>query len=226
VVVDQHAVADRVPRQMDLAHRGGRHAVDEGARIDAEIARAHVHVVHVEQQAAAGPFDDRGQEFPLGEMRVLERHVGGHVLDEQARPEEVLRLAHLRGQVLDGFVGEGQRQQVVEMFAAGVAPAGVFGHQRGLEAADRAAHALQVIAVEAVGGAEAEPDAVQAQRVVSSRALPRAHRRAAIVVVGLGVRFDPHYRWTRGDGVVVNGPEADPGASRNRPQRHTSGFEA
>ena len=93
-------------------------------------------------------------------------------------PEEILRLATWRASSCDGFLGVGQRQQVVEIFAAGVAPAGVLGNQRGFETRDGALHARQVLAVDAVGRTQAESHAVQAERVVSARALAaRAPRR-------------------------------------------------
>ena len=68
-----------------------------------------------------------------------------------------------------------------------------------------------------------KPDAVQAQRIVSARALERAHRGAAFVEIVFGVRFDPADRRTLGDErLMMNGPKADPGACRNRPKAHTS----
>jgi len=109
------------------------------------------------------------------------------------------------------------------VFAAGVAPAGVFGHQRGLEARDGRLDALQVFAVDAVGGAEAQAHAVQAERVVSPGAQQGVHRRAAFMEVVLGMRLDEaHGRALRGQLIVVHGPETDPGARRNRPQWYTS----
>ena len=85
---------------------------------------------------------------------MFERHVGRDVLDEQLRAEKVLRFADLAREQFDGFFGVWQRQQVVEEFAAGVAPAGVLGHQRGFEARDGVFHARQVLAIDAVGGAQ------------------------------------------------------------------------
>ena len=56
---------------------------------------------------------------------------------------------------------------------------------------DGALHAREMLAIDAVGGAQAKADAVQAERVVSAGALERAHRGAAFVKIVLGVRFDP-----------------------------------
>ena len=122
---------------------------------------------------------------------MLERHVGRHVLDEQRLAEEILGFADLARQQFHGFVGVGQRQQIVEILAAGVAPAGVLGNQRGFEAGDGALHAREVLAIDAVGGPQSKPDAMQAEWVVSARALERARRRAALVKIVFGVRFDP-----------------------------------
>ncbi len=92
-------------------------------------------------------------------------------------PEEILGFADLAREQFHGFFGVGQRQQVVEELAAGVAPAGVLGYQRGFKAGDGALHAGEVLAIDAVGGSQSKADAMQAERVVSAGTLERAHRR-------------------------------------------------
>jgi hypothetical protein len=102
----------------------------------------------------------------------------------------------------------------------------MFGNQSRLESADRVSHPRQVLTVDAIGGAQPQSDAVQAQRVVSPGAFERARRRAIVKVV-FGVRFDPaDGRTLCEQRFVMDEPEADPGACRNRPQRHTSLIEA
>ena len=71
-------------------------------------------------------------------------------------PERVLGFADLAREQLDGFIGVRQRQQIVEKLAARVTPAGVFGDERGFEARDGAFHAREVLAIDAVGGAQAQ----------------------------------------------------------------------
>ena len=129
-------------------------------------------------------------------MRMLERDVRGDVLYEQLAPEEILCLRDLSSEDISGFRREWQRQQVVEPFAARVSPAGVLGHERGFETADRASHSRQMLTIDALGGAEPEPDAVQRQRVVSASTLERDYRRTALVEIIFGVRLDPTDRGT------------------------------
>ena len=80
------------------------------------------------------------REAAVGEVRT-------QVLDQDLPAKDVLHLPHARREQLDGLLRVGQRQQVVEMLAAGVAPAGVLAHQRGLEAVDGTLHARQVLAI-------------------------------------------------------------------------------
>ncbi len=95
--------------------------------------------------SSSSPQPDRStsaaQELPLGQLRRREGKVGAEVLDQDLAAEHVLHLAHPGREVLDGFLGLRQRQQVVEVFAARVTPAGVLADERGLEALDGAFHA-------------------------------------------------------------------------------------
>jgi hypothetical protein len=54
---------------------------------------------------------------------MFEGHVGRHILYEQPHPQEILGLRDLPRKQFDGFTGVRQRQQIVEMFAAGMPPA-------------------------------------------------------------------------------------------------------
>ena len=74
--------------------------------------------------------------------------VGTEVLDQDLATEEVLHVAHAGREMLDGFLGVRQRQQVVEMLATRVTPAGVLAHERRLKALDRAFHARKVGRIE------------------------------------------------------------------------------
>src|SRR6188768_1689722 len=70
VIIDEHAAVVGVPGEMDLLHDAARQAGNEGARIESEIARTDVYVIHVEQQPAATRLRDGGEKIPFGEMRV------------------------------------------------------------------------------------------------------------------------------------------------------------
>ena len=121
---------------------------------------------------------------------MLERDVGGDVLDEQLHAEEILGFATWRASssTASSVAGSGSRslkysppawpQQACSETSA--------GSKRRIARL----HPRQVLAVDAVGRTQTEPDAVQAQRVVRAGALQRAHRGAAIVKIVFGVRLD------------------------------------
>src|SRR6187401_329703 len=68
MVIDEEVATTGVAGEMDFTDAIERQAFDELVRVEAEILRAHVHVVDVEQQPAAGRLRDRPQEFPLFQM--------------------------------------------------------------------------------------------------------------------------------------------------------------
>ena len=222
MVVDQQLVLADAPScmtgEMDLVDRVRRDLGQECVEVQPEVVRVHVRVVDVEQQPATRTLDDRGQKRAFGQGRVLERDVGAQVLDQHLATEEVLQLAHARRQVLDGLLGVGQRQQVVEMLAVDVGPASVFADEVRLETTHGVSHPAQVLAVERVRRAEAQPDSVQAQRVGRANTLECAHRGPAVVEVVFGVGFQPaDVGHSVQDCLVVRRSQADPGARRNRP---------
>src|SRR5215213_3029990 len=109
--------------------------------------------------------------------------------------------------------GLGQRQQVVEMHAVAVTPAGMFADEGGLEAVHRRTDPSQVISVEIVHGTEAEPDAVQAKRIVLACTQQRAHAGAAVVEVVFGMRLEPADRGSLDRHLaVMDRTKTDPGA--------------
>src|SRR5215469_18512599 len=78
MVVDQDLlpvdVVDAVAREMELADRPSRQRRQIGFAVEAEIAAAHMDVVDVAKQAAAGAGRERGQEGGLldGGMAVAQ----------------------------------------------------------------------------------------------------------------------------------------------------------
>jgi hypothetical protein len=80
-----------------------------------------------------------------------------------------------------------------------------------------------MLAIEAVDGSETETHSMQTQWIVSAGALEGVNRRAAIVEIVFGMRFDPaDCRTLVEQRLVMNSPETDSGASRNRTQGLTS----
>ncbi len=66
--------------EVELDDAVGGNTVEEGQRVVAVIERAHVDVVDVKQQPAAGAPRQLGDEFPLRHLGAVELHVRGHVL--------------------------------------------------------------------------------------------------------------------------------------------------
>ena len=115
-------------------------------------------------------------------------------------------------------VGEGQ--EIVEVLAFEAAPARMLRDECWGEAIDGASDPREVRSVERIVGTESQPDTVQAQWVGLPRAFQRAHVRAAIVKVVLGVNFDPaHPRLLTQHRLMVRGAQPDPGTSQDRAAR-------
>src|SRR5687768_3024258 len=223
VRVDQDLAAvkavDRMSRQMDFAHVRGRNAGDEGARIEAVIARAHVYVVDVEQQAAPRFARERNQEVRLGHLRDRELEIARHVLEQHLPAERVLELRYPAREVSKRLGGVRERQQVVEVYAADRAPADMLGDGTRRDAIDQALEPAQVIAVELVNAAERKPNPMQRERVELPETRQVVELCAAISKIVLAVRLEPTHARTFGQQrLVMDGPQADPGGYRDRPR--------
>ena len=151
-----------------------RHRIDEGARIVAVVDRVDVDVVDVEQQVAVGLGQHRVDEVDFAQ-RLVGRGVVADVLDRDAPPERILHLRDADGHVLDGFVGERQRQQVVEM-AAGAAVAQVFAVEGDVVAIQELARLAHERHVQRVGPAQRQRQPV-AIRVDDATTVSRVSRR-------------------------------------------------
>src|SRR5215472_14548261 len=68
VIVDQDIdiFGSVMTGKMDLADRLDRQRIEIGDRIEPEIPRANVDVVHITEDAAAGPANNLGQKLRLG----------------------------------------------------------------------------------------------------------------------------------------------------------------
>ena len=61
-----------------------------GVWVEAVVARAHVDIVDVEQEPAAGAPRERGQELPFGDRRTAVFEITRDVFDEDAAAEILL----------------------------------------------------------------------------------------------------------------------------------------
>ena len=183
VRIDAHLApvngADAVPGEVHLLHRTPRNAVEIAARVEAMIHRVDVDVVHVEQQAAARFVRERGQEIPFG--RCAERvnsQIARDVLDEDLAAEKILHLPHAIAHVPQRFFGVGQRQQIVREAPADGAPQRCSDTSMRLEVAHESRDLREMRAIERIGRADGEPDAMQAQRIVLAHLAEHARQRA------------------------------------------------
>src|SRR5262245_20178566 len=96
--------------------------------VEAVVEGAHVHVVDVEQDEAAGATGDLRQAVPLREIRFAVGEIAGDILEDEWTLEEILYDPHSGGYVLDRLLGIGKRQQIVCILAAYPGPAQVVGH--------------------------------------------------------------------------------------------------
>jgi hypothetical protein len=86
VRVDEAWTARVESRQVDLGDGIGRHRRDIGVRIETVVDGVHVDIVDVEEQLAARPSRDGGDEFPFGQRRIVEGDVRRDVFDGDLAP--------------------------------------------------------------------------------------------------------------------------------------------
>src|SRR6266568_8205099 len=91
----------RVAGEMDLADGLGRKRGEVRGGVPAVIAGAHINVVHVAQNAAAGALCDLSKEFPFRDRRMPELQIGGRFLDEQVPLEINLDLFEVPAHALE-----------------------------------------------------------------------------------------------------------------------------
>ena len=136
---------------MDLRDGVAGNRVQVRPRIETVVHRVDVDVVDVEEELAAAAPGDCGHEVPFGHRVGLEAQIRRDVLDEKRPPEGGLHRVDAIAHQREGLVGEGQRQQVVEVTAIDATPAQVLGYGRGLDAGDEPLQAREVYGVERVG---------------------------------------------------------------------------
>src|SRR5712664_480161 len=183
VVRVQHVAAVvAVAGQVELADAVHWNSGQVSVGIEAVVARAHVDVVHVEEEAAVGLPRDPGQELPFGHGGRGVFDVAGDVLEEDLTAEHILDLPHARDHVRECFLGVRKRQQVVNVPAGVAAPAEVVRDVRWLDAVGQLAHALEQAVIERIDRTDGERDAVQDHRNVAAHLLE--HRGGAPAEIG------------------------------------------
>src|SRR6185295_1911398 len=91
--------------KMELPDMPACNAVDVGERIPAVVRTAHVDIVDVEEDAAAGALGKGVQKLGLGHLRAAVLDVRRRVLEQDAAPEKLLHLRHSYSDVREGFLG-------------------------------------------------------------------------------------------------------------------------
>src|SRR5882724_10586454 len=191
VGVEQMRPFVAVAGEVNLTHAIRWHREDISLGVEAVIDRAHVDVVHVEEDPAVGPFGDRCEKLPLGHRRVREAEVARDVLEEDLLPESVLHRLHPLDDVLERLLGVRQREQVVRVVTANAAPAEVIGHPRGCDAIDERTQRVEVPVAQRIGRAERQGHPVQDHRTARARSLEHGQRPAAVDHEVLRDRLEP-----------------------------------
>src|SRR5262249_27693301 len=123
VIIDEDGVAfylvGRVAREMDLGDRAFGQRIEVGVRILVEVAAAHINVVDVEQDAAAGTPRQLAKELGLGDGRVPEAQIARWIFHEDAAGEHVLHAGNTRAHRVQGTSVEWQWQQMIEIRTEG-----------------------------------------------------------------------------------------------------------
>lgn len=121
-------------------------------------------IVDVQQQVAIGLFQHRIDEVGF-RHRLVGGRVVGDVLHRDAPTQRILRLADARGDMVHGFLGEGDRHQVVQMSVVG-AVAQVLAVQDDVVLVEEAARAGEEGVVQRGYAAERQRQSVAGQRVL------------------------------------------------------------
>src|SRR5262245_9856973 len=127
--------------------RGGK-GVEVRSGIAAQVARAHINVVHVEQQPAAGtPYEFR-EKLDLAELVTFEAQVVTGIFDRDAPLQRVLDARNVGTDPIQRFSRARKRQQVRVIRAVPGRPGEMLRYERRLEALDEA---LEIREVRRVG---------------------------------------------------------------------------
>ena len=103
-----------VPGNVELRDAVQRHARQPLLRIEAEVERVDIDVVHIEQPPRVRALQHRGDEIGLIHFGGPEFRVVGDVLKQQRNGKPGLQVSHPRDRVPYSFPREGKRQQLVQ----------------------------------------------------------------------------------------------------------------
>src|SRR6202171_4273372 len=102
VSIDEALPARIEAGEVDFSYRVRRNCRDIGVRVEPVMDRIDVDIVDVEEQLAAGPARNGGDEFPFAHRVVLEANVGGDILDQERASARALHG-------VDALANEGAR---------------------------------------------------------------------------------------------------------------------
>ena len=155
---------------VDLADGVEIESVDEAVGVEAEIDGVDMEVVQVEQQAAAGPPDQRVHEVLLAHVRSRHGRVHHAVLEQQPRAQDVLRPGDALAEHVEQVAVPGERQRQPRMMVG--CHLGLHAHRRQMLADPGEAVApvpfgelAHVVDVECRAAGDRQADAVRDQRV-------------------------------------------------------------
>ena len=180
-----------VTRQMELRHPLHRDAAEVLRRVESVVARAHVHVVHVQQEQAVRAPRDLGQELPFGDPGGGVGEVAGDILQHDAPPEPLLHLGNPAHHVGQRLLGEGHGQEVVRVVPPEGAPAEVVRDPGRLHRLRERPDVIEVLDVQRVHRADGQGYAVEHQRPVPAHGLQNRPGTSTDVQEVLGDDLEP-----------------------------------
>src|SRR5262245_47938965 len=119
-------IVDGVPGQMHLPDHISREPLEVRDRILVEVLARHVDVVHIAQEATARAMYDGGEELWLRYGGARKAQIARRILDQETTTEHRLRLIDIAADDVERLLGVYQRQQMVEIGAAGHTPCQVL----------------------------------------------------------------------------------------------------
>ena len=193
-------------------HPLARKCIQVGLGGVSEIVRTDVHIVHVEQQAAAGAAREFLEEINLVPGMAVDFQVVRRVFDSDALLQRVLRPGHIVGNSRERLAGARKRQQVGVVGAAPGGPGEMLGDQCGPDAPREPGQPCEVLRIRFGIGSERLGDTVQRDCVFRADCLQPCEARAAGDHVILGMHLEPQpFRRAGKRRIVVLRLQAEPG---------------
>ena len=172
-----------------------------------------MHIVDIEQQAAARARSNRAEEFDLSHAAGGETQIVGGVFDQDGAAEPFLHLVDMVRNAPERRLVARQRQQVGQIAAAMARPGEMLGNARRPEPGNQMRQTVQMLAVERAFRPDGKAHAVAGNREPVGETLQPGNLCAAVHHVVFRVDLDPGDRAGRGEDGL-----RDAGAySRRRP---------